>query len=256
MELALWIDMKVSEGRDMNELQNNPGVNQARLLLARLVAAMLVADGRVTEAEIEAVGRLDGLGLGPLSAAVEEELQRAARLPIDAEHAAETLMELAPSASEVVFSALAAIAACDGISAKEIAILGVVADRFGLGIAAATDMIRAAAAGFSPSTQAAKAGAEAESIASVPEAATAPPPAEAGRRENPGASPADVLGVGEAASLEALDAAYAAMVRRYDPVAVIDLGPEFAVLAVRRLEQATEAYLASRRRLGARTAGS
>jgi hypothetical protein len=43
-----------------------------------------------------------------------------------------------------------------------------------------------------------------------------------------------VLGLGAGASADEMDAAYATLVRRYNPATVIELGPEFAVLAVQR----------------------
>ena len=39
-----------------------------------------------------------------------------------------------------------------------------------------------------------------------------------------------------------MESAYRAVVERYQPAKVIDLGPEFAVLAVNRLAAATEAF--------------
>ena len=58
-----------------------------------------------------------------------------------------------------------------------------------------------------------------------------------------------LLGLGAGASADQTDAAYAALVRRYNPAGVIDLGPEFAVLAVQRLNAITEAYVAARQAL-------
>lgn len=52
----------------------------------------------------------------------------------------------------------------------------------------------------------------------------------------------DMLGVGPHATREDVDAAYLRLVSFYDPAKVIDLGPEFVVLSVRRLGQATTAY--------------
>lgn len=52
----------------------------------------------------------------------------------------------------------------------------------------------------------------------------------------------NLLGVGPRASREDVDAAYLRLVAFYDPAKVMDLGPEFVVLAVRRLGQATTAY--------------
>lgn len=42
------------------------------------------------------------------------------------------------------------------------------------------------------------------------------------------------------------EAAYAALVRRYDPTSVLELGSEFAVLAVQKLSAMTAAHLAAR----------
>jgi hypothetical protein len=52
----------------------------------------------------------------------------------------------------------------------------------------------------------------------------------------------DMLGVGPHATREDVDAAYLRLVSFYDPAKVMDLGPEFVVLSVRRLGQATTAY--------------
>lgn len=52
----------------------------------------------------------------------------------------------------------------------------------------------------------------------------------------------DMLGVGPHATREEVDAAYLRLVSFYDPAKVMDLGPEFVVLSVRRLGQATTAY--------------
>ena len=51
-----------------------------------------------------------------------------------------------------------------------------------------------------------------------------------------------LLGVGPTATREEVDAAYLRLVAFYDPAKVMDLGPEFVVLSVRRLGQATTAY--------------
>jgi DnaJ-domain-containing protein 1 len=51
-----------------------------------------------------------------------------------------------------------------------------------------------------------------------------------------------LLGVGPHATRDEIDAAYLRLVAFYDPAKVMDLGPEFVVLAVRRLGQATTAY--------------
>lgn len=51
-----------------------------------------------------------------------------------------------------------------------------------------------------------------------------------------------LLGVGPHATRDDVDAAFLRLVAFYDPAKVMDLGPEFVVLAVRRLGQATTAY--------------
>jgi DnaJ-domain-containing protein 1 len=51
-----------------------------------------------------------------------------------------------------------------------------------------------------------------------------------------------LLGVGPTATRQEVDAAYLRLVAFYDPAKVMDLGPEFVVLSVRRLGQATTAY--------------
>jgi len=51
-----------------------------------------------------------------------------------------------------------------------------------------------------------------------------------------------LLGVEPGARPEEVDAAYAALLARYDPLKVIELGPEFAVLAVRKLRVVTHAF--------------
>jgi|GEM_PF-3354330 len=51
-----------------------------------------------------------------------------------------------------------------------------------------------------------------------------------------------LLGVGPTATRADVDAAYLRLVAFYDPAKVMDLGPEFVVLSVRRLGQATTAY--------------
>ena len=51
-----------------------------------------------------------------------------------------------------------------------------------------------------------------------------------------------VLGVDPEAETDVLNARYRHLVQSYDPAKMIDLGPEFAVLAVQRLSDVTAAY--------------
>jgi hypothetical protein len=51
-----------------------------------------------------------------------------------------------------------------------------------------------------------------------------------------------LLGIGQCVDRRTLDAAYLALVERYDPGKVIPFGPEFVALAVRRLSDITAAY--------------
>jgi hypothetical protein len=78
--------------------------------------------------------------------------------------------------------------------------------------------------------------------------ALAAPPRGAGRADR--ASDADrafqLLGIAPSDSLEQADAAYAGLVRRYNPATVLELGTEFAVLAVKKRNAATAAYEAVR----------
>jgi len=54
-----------------------------RRLIARLAVAIMVADGRITASERDALERFDRLGLGPLAALAEDEIRRAMQHPID-----------------------------------------------------------------------------------------------------------------------------------------------------------------------------
>jgi DnaJ-domain-containing protein 1 len=225
-----------------------------RELMAQLAAAVMVADGRVTEPELCALDRLDDMGLGPLSSAVDRQIDLATRMPLDARRAASGLARLAPRAGEIVFSALAGLAASDGdLSPRELEVLGVVAAGFGLDVPEATALIRSAVAslGRAPVRRVEEvAGTAAEFDRTERGAATGladegaistarVPASEIDRARN-------VFGLDSGASAADLDAAYAAMVRRYDPATVLELGPEFAVLAVQRLAKVTAAYVAAR----------
>src|SRR6185369_3565774 len=91
-----------------------PSHSTLRHAIARLVAAMMVADRRLSTDEIDEAARLDHIGLGPLSPLVQEELQRAMRMPIEVGDACAALSGSGPALIGTVLSALAGVAASDG----------------------------------------------------------------------------------------------------------------------------------------------
>lgn len=230
-----------------------------RELIARLAAAVMIADGHISESELCVVDHLRELGLGPLSTFIDAEVQRATRTPIDVAGTATALAAVAPQAGDVVVSALAQIAASDReLSRGELEVLSVVAEVLGLNDIEAAHAIRSAAARYgaaiadqtpAPATVSPQIkpvpGPEAPR---VPEPLVVTPPMPNGARaELDRALP--VLGLAAGASADEMDAAYATFVRRYNPAGVIELGPEFAVLAVQRLNAITNAYVAARQAL-------
>ena len=234
----------------------------SRELIARLAAAVMIADGHVTESELSAVDHLRHLGLGPLGTLVDAELERAMHEPIDVRRPAAELARLVPEAGPVILSALAQIAASDGeLSRREIEVLSVVAERLGLNGSDAAHVIRSVADRYGatleePSSAAAAVGPPGAAVrapepprASAPSAAAAPEPH--GAHGDLGWA-LRVLGLDAGASAEATDDAYATLVRRYNPAVVLDLGPEFAVLAVQKLNTITAAYMAARSALAGR----
>lgn len=200
-----------------------------RRLLAQLAVAVIAADGRVTTSELEAVARLDDLGLGRLSALVEEELRSAAHRRIDLAATCRLLRERVPDAAPVILAALAQLAASDrALAESELALLGQAASGLGLSSADAQDILSSVLSGPAPS--------------SAPAAAPATPQPPA-----PGVAPAvgqalALLGLDASARRADLDERYRQLVARYDPAKVIDLGPDFAALAIRKLGELTDAY--------------
>lgn len=197
-----------------------------RRLLAQLAVAVIAADGRVTTSELEAVARLDDLGLGRLSTLVEEELRSAAHRRIDLAATCRLLRERVPDAAPVILAALAQLAASDRALAEgELDLLGQAAAALGLSQAEAQEVLSSALSGPARSAE--------------PPAA-APPPA---ARVAPGVSHAlALLGLDASAGRGDLDERYRLLVERYDPAKVIQLGPDFAALAIRKLAQLTDAY--------------
>lgn len=200
-----------------------------RRLLAQLAVAVIAADGRVTTSELEAVARLDDLGLGRLSTLVEEELRSAAQRRVDVAATCRLLRERVPDAAPVILAALAQLAASDrALAESELDLLGQAAGALGLSQAEAQEVLSSVLSGPAPTAEAA------------PPAAAAP---SSEARVAPGVSQAlALLGLDASARRADLDERYRLLVERYDPAKVIELGPDFAALAIRKLAQLTNAY--------------
>ena len=192
-----------------------------RPAIARLVAAMMVADRRLAMAEIDAADRLDRFGLGPLSGLVREEIERAMRMPIELEQPCALVRSSGPALVGTVLSILADVAASDGgIDEDERRVFGAIAGRLGAGTTEIADHLAGETRG-----------------------AGAPRPAPA----LDGTSGAlRALDLGAAANRAEIDAAYLRLVERYDPAKVAPLGADFAALAVRKLAALTELYEVAR----------
>jgi uncharacterized tellurite resistance protein B-like protein len=237
-----------------------------RRLIVRLAVAVMAADGRITVPELEAIERLDRLGLGPLGTLVREEIQRAMEAPIDVRAACAELAPLSAEAGAVILTALAEIATSDRIlSAREAEMLETIARLLQVPPAVAAQVLESALGACGPAAGGAAAldaGAAAEAARPGAARAPEPPSPERAAAARP-ASPRELdamrreigavrratperawrmLGIEPGASRAELDAAYVALVRHYDPAKVTDLGPEFAALAVRRLAEITAAY--------------
>jgi len=202
-----------------------------RRLIARLVVAVMAADGRITASELDALDRLDGLGLGPLSDLAREELERAIQEPIDVGATCRSLGALDPDAAALLLAALAEIAASDRLLApRERETFNVVAAHLGVGAAEAGRILDAAMPG-----------------PGKPRGAEEPAPAGDPRLEQAYRTLSLEAGAGRAR----VDAAYLGLVQRYNPAKVIELGPEFAALAVHRLADITAAFETARASLDA-----
>ncbi len=232
------------------------GRRDRRQLLARLAAAVMVADGRITDSEVSAVERLERLGLGPLTTLVEAEIERATHEPIDLAATIDELGEIAPEAAALVVSGLAQVATSDrDLSSHEIDVLTAVAAGLGLSEPEAAQLIGAGAPGAALGMESGTAEAPLASASRLHRLEMPVPPAVPGMPPSSGRSALDIalhtLGLPPGSSAEQADAAYAALVRRYNPTSVLELGPEFAVLAVRKLSAVTAAYSAARAALEA-----
>ncbi len=210
-----------------------------RRSIARLAAAVMAADARVTTSELAAVTKLVRLGLGSLEGPTREELARCVHEPIDVAPACAALIEAYPDAGPTILAALAEIAASDGqLDPRELALLASIGEALGVPPPVVHHLVEAAAVA---------AGAALPSDAGPPAAAAAPPAPPTRPSTPPPAAVAAAyaaLGLEPGASPTAVERAYRVAIERYQPIKVVDLGPEFAVLAVRRLAAATAAFAA------------
>jgi len=220
-----------------------------RRLIARLAVAVMVADGRITPSEYEALEHLDSLGLGPLSEFAEDEIRRAAHYPIDLRATCAGLARATPQAAAVILSVLAEIAASDRcVSSPELETIRSVATLLGLSsvqtahiLTAAMTEYGATLADVAAEPGAAATGARRERVAVIrskdpePTAVLAAEPAALQDAYR-------LLGVGADTSRAHLDTAYLGLVERYNPANVAVLGAEFAALAVRKLVAVTTAF--------------
>ena len=201
-----------------------------RPAIARLVAAMMVADRRLAMAEIDAADRLDRFGLGTLSGLVREEVERATRMPIELEQPCAVVRASGPALVGTVLSILADVAASDGgIDDDERRVFGAIAGRLGAGTTEVADHLAGETHGAGVGTP--------RPGASAPRTAPAVDGAAGALR---------ALELGAAANRAEIDAAYLRLVERYDPAKVAPLGADFAALAVRKLAALTELYEVAR----------
>jgi uncharacterized tellurite resistance protein B-like protein len=205
------------------------GQSTLRHAIARLLAAMMVADRRVSTQEIDAAARLDYLGLGPLSPLVRNELERATRMPIDIGDACAALSGTGPALVGTVLAALAGVAASDGsLDDRERGVFGAIATRLGARMVDVQDYLE-------------------EPQARSDDATPAGQPAVARRAGAADrANALQALGLGAAANPAEVDAAYLRFVEQYDPMRVAPLGADFVALAVRKLAALTELYTTAR----------
>jgi DnaJ-domain-containing protein 1 len=198
---------------------------------------VIVADGRVTAGELEELGLLDCLGLGRLSELAQEEMRRAVDQPIDVRTACGLLREQLPDAAPTILGALAALAASDqDVSEPELKLLADMASELGLALAEAEAILGAVFRSTQPgATRASGVPSQQAARPSLEPAAHAPIDAGLGHALL-------VLGLNNLTGRADLDVSYRRLIERYDPAKVIDLGPDFAALAVRKLAEVTDAY--------------
>jgi uncharacterized tellurite resistance protein B-like protein len=182
--------------------------------IARLAAAVVAADHRITSPELE---HLDRIGLGPLGGLVREEIERAAREPVDVAATCAALPPLGEDAATLVLTALAELVTSDRVVAlRERDVFRTIAGHLGVRPAAAARILEAAIS---------------------PNGAREVVPA-SGKR------PAlRILGLEPGANRSRIETTYLQLIQRYDPLRMAEeLGPDLAALAVRRLATITDAY--------------
>ena len=202
-----------------------------RRLIVRLAVAVAAADGRLSGDEMRALERLDKAGFGPLSSLALEEIERGAHAPMDVRATCAGLRSLGAQASALLFTALADIAESDGLSQPELRLLRTIAVLLEVPPAHATGILARLLEAPTP-----------EEPRAPVESAPSPTPPRPAREGAALARARALLGIGPRTDKRALDAAYLTLVERYDPARVIAFGPEFVVLAVRRLSDVTAAY--------------
>lgn len=205
------------------------GSHSLRHAIARLVAAMMIADRRLSIAEIDEAARLDHIGLGPLSPLVGEELQRATRMPIDVDDACRALAGTGPALLGTVLSVLAGVAASDGtVDDDERRTFAAIARRLGVGTCEIGDFL------------------ESEQRPVIEPRDAAPTGTGGGVGGGDRVLALEALGLGATATPAEVDAAYLRLVERYDPAKVAALGAEFVVLVVEKLADLTSLYRVAR----------
>jgi hypothetical protein len=184
-------------------------------LIARLAAAVIAADHRITSPELE---RLDGLGLGALGALVRDEIERASCDPVHVAATCAALPPLGEDAATLVLTALAELVTSDRVVAlRERDVFRAIAGHLGIRPATATRILEAA---ISPNGT----------------RETVPEPF----RRHPAFR---LLGLEPGASRSRIETTYLQLVQRYDPLRMAEeLGPDLAAMAVRRLAVITDAY--------------
>lgn len=213
----------------------------ARRLIVRLAVAVMTADGRITASEEAAIMRFDRLGLGPLSTIAKEEIRQASQVPADIAATCEELTGMSPEAAAVLVTLLSEIAVSDGtLSDSERNLLCAIATLMGLEASQTTHIIESVAGAYAADAAPAS-GAPHFGVASEGRFAGGPAPAELDL-----ARAYRILGLEPGASRPSIDSAFLRLVDRYNPAKASDLGPDFAVLAVRKLAEVTSAFEAVR----------
>lgn len=204
----------------------------SRRLISRLAVAVMAADGRIDAEELTATRELDLLGLGRFSGLVREEMLLAAEQPIDVAATAEGLARLGAQTGTIILAVLADIGASDGaLSPRELEVLGAIAGGLGVAQPDADHIFSAASATAGRGTSRVGWRPQGPEARAAP-AAVAPDLAAAAR----------VLGVEAGAPIDRIDAAYLALVERYDPAKVLAVGAEFVALTVHKLADLTTAF--------------